>query len=149
MSQKSEHKKAVKAEKQAESAAFRLMNESFLSDESLRSLLVVGAEAAGAKPAGLFVHVVENVEDGTHTEGREIGQCLGLHLTIPPKGGDALQSATELFRRIVMGWSFITNVQIGNKDRRAACCNECIAAIVKEHAPVIQAVTGVYTKQAA
>jgi hypothetical protein len=149
MSHKSERKAAIKVQKQAETGAFQLINESFLLDTSLRSLLVVGAEAAGAQPRGLFVHVVESVEDGTHTEGRDAGQRLGLHLTIPPKGGDALESAAELFRRIVTGWSFITNVQIGNQDRRTACCNDCIAAIVKEHAPVIQAVAGVYAKQAA
>jgi hypothetical protein len=149
MSLKSEPKKAIKAQKQAETGAFQLINESFLPDASLRSLLVMGAEAAGAQTRGLFVHVIESDDDDTYTVGREEGERLGLHLAIPPKGGDALESTTELFQRIVTGWSFIRNVQIGNKDSGDAWCEDCVAAIVKEHAPVIRAAAGVYTKQAA
>lgn len=149
MSIKSQRKAAIKAQKQANTGAFQLINESFLPDASLRSLLVVGAKAAGAQTRGLFVHVVEGVDDDTHVEGREEGQRLGLHLTIPPNGGDALESATEIFRRIVTGWSFITNIQIGNNDCRAACCKDCIAEIVKEHASVIEALAGVHKQAAA
>jgi hypothetical protein len=146
---KSERKATIRAQKQAEAGTgFHLDNASFLPDASLSQLLTLGAKAASADQAFVFVHVDESVDDGTHAVGQK-GERLELHLTIPPKGCDALQSATELFRRIVTGWSFITNIQIGNNDHRAACCNRCIEVVVKEHAPVIEALARVYAKQAA
>jgi hypothetical protein len=136
---------AVEAYLDSEMPGWRLSNQSFVADETLRPLLVAGAKAAGADLTSVFVHADENANDHTHPHdnGRE------LHLAVPPKGGDALQSATELFRRIVRGWSFITNIQSGRNDGRAEMCNDCIEAVVEEHAPLIQDLAGVYAVLAA
>jgi hypothetical protein len=122
-------------------------NASFLPDETLRQLLVAGANAAGADTTGVFVfaYPAETAEDNAHlSEDRQ-----ELHLPVPPKGGDALQSATELFQRIVLGWSFIANVQHGGKNGYAEMCNDCLDAVVKEHRSLVEALAGAYRTQAA
>lgn len=96
-----------------------IANASFLPDETLCQLVIAGAKAAGADMTGVFVfaYPAETAEDNAHlSEDRQ-----ELHLPVPPKGGDALKSATELFHRIVLGWSFIANVQHGGKDGTPRC----------------------------
>jgi hypothetical protein len=126
-------------------SGWRCSNETFLPDDTLRPLLVAGARAAGADMTTVFVTAHEDVNDTTHPldDGTE------LHLAVPPQGGDALQSATELFRRIVTGWSFIANIQHGGNDGYAEMCKDCVAVVVKEHASLIQELAAAYAKQAA
>jgi hypothetical protein len=145
---RSKERRFVEAFLDEKGPGWRCSNDTFLSDDTLRPLLVAGARAAGADMTSIFVYAA--TENGSHMSDVHLNEDkTELHLPVPPKGGDALQSATKLFRRIVVGWSLIANVQHGGKDNYTEMCNHCIDEIVKEHAPLVQALAGLYAKQAA
>jgi len=127
---------------------FRLVNDSFLADALVSRVLATAGKAVDARTAHVMVHTIEIEIEPDDENGVDQDSGKLMHLVVPPPKDSECpaQMATELFRRAVLGWSFVREVQEGGDRMISSICKHCIAAIVadEKYAGLIQKVADAY-----